>query len=125
MPRINLKKNRQRIAVINEQRYVTRVDRYSTISEKEVVAYAAQSAHVPASSITNATMAIRQAIEYFVINGHHVNLGKFGFLGIGIKAKSAYTKQDVSADLIDRLYLRYRPSTEVKELLGSVELKTV
>lgn len=125
MPRINLKKNRQRIAVIDEQRYVTRVDRYSTISEKEVVAYAAQSAHVPASSITNATMAIRQAIEYFVINGHHVNLGKFGFLGIGIKAKSAYTKQDVSADLIDRLYLRYRPSTEVKELLGSVELKTV
>lgn len=123
MPRINLNKKRQRLAIVNAQRYVTRVDRYSTISEKEVVAYASQSAHVPASSITNATMAIRQAIEYFVINGHHVNLGKFGFLGIGVKAKSAYTKQDVSADLVEKVGLRYRPSTEVTELLGSVELK--
>lgn len=125
MPRINLTKKRQRLAVIDEQRYVTRVDRYSTISEKEVVAYAAQSAHVPASSITNAALAIRQAIEYFVINGHHVNLGKFGFLGIGVKAKSAFTKEEVSADLIQKLSLRYRPSVEVNELLGSVELKTV
>lgn len=123
MPAVNLRKTRQRVAVVDEQRYLTRVDRYSTIPAKEVVAYASQSANIPESSITNAALAIRQAIEYFVINGHHVNLGRFGFLGISIRAKSCFTKSDVSADLIQQVKLRYRPSTEVQALIDSVELK--
>lgn len=123
MPRINLNKKKQRLALLDQERYVTRVDRYSTIGEKEVIAYASQSAHVPASSITNAALAIRQAIEYFVINGHHVNLGKFGLLGISVKAQSAYTKADVSADLIKRLKLTYRPSKDIRELMAQVELR--
>lgn len=123
--KINLKVKEQRVAILDENRFLTRVKRYSTIPSRQVVAYAAQSANVPESAITQAALAIRDAIMYFILNGHHVNLGKFGILGIGIKSKSAVSPEEVSPDLIERFKITYRPSVQIKELVDQVELKTL
>lgn len=123
--KINVKVKSQRVAIIDENRFLTKVSRYSTIPSRQVVAYAAQSANVPESSITQAALAIRDAIHYFILNGHHVNLGKFGILGIGIKSKAAVSPEEVSADLIERFKIRYRPSTQIQELVDKVELNTL
>jgi len=120
--KINLKVKSQRVGFLDENRFLTKVSRYSTIPSAQVVAYASQSANVPASSITQAALAIRDAINYFVLNGHHVNLGKFGILGIGIKAKAAVEPEEVSSDLVERFKINYRPSTEIKELVDNVQL---
>lgn len=121
--KVNLKVNSQRVAFLDENRFLTKVSRYSTIPSKQVVAYAAQSANVPESAISQAALAIRDAIAYFICNGHHVNLGKFGILGVGIKSKAVVTPEEVSKDAIERLKVLYKPSTEVKELIDQVELR--
>lgn len=120
--KINLKVKSQRVALLDENRYLTRVSRYSTIPSDQVIAYAAQSANVPASAITQAALAIRDAISYFVLNGHHVDLGKFGNIGIGLKAKSAVTKEEISANLVEKIRVRYIPSAQIKALVDKVEL---
>lgn len=123
--KINLKVNSQRVAIINENRFLTRVSRYSTIPSSQVVAYAAQSANVPASAITQAALAVKDAIRYFILNGHHVNLGKFGILGIGISAQSAISHQQISPELVRKLKITYLPSTEIKALIEQVQLTTL
>ena len=123
--KINLKVNSQRVAIIDENRFLTRVSRYSTIPSKEVVAYAAQSANVPESAITQAALAVKEAIRYFILNGHHVNLGKFGILGIGISASAAVSSEQVSKDLVKKLKISYRPSTEIAKLIEQVQLNTL
>ncbi len=123
--KINLKVQSQRVAFLDENRFVTKVSRYSTIPSDQVVAYASQSANVPPSAITQAALAIRDAINYFILNGHHVNLGKFGILGIGIKARAAVTKEEISADLVEKLRVRYTPSVQIKELMNQVQLNNL
>lgn len=123
--KINLNVKSQRIAFLDENRFLTKVSRYSTIPSNQVVAYAAQSANVPESAITQAVLAIRDAIIYFICNGHHVDLNKFGILALGIKSKAVVTPEEVSTDAIERLRVRYLPSTQIKQLIEQVELNNV
>lgn len=120
--KIQLSRTQQRIGFLDQDRVVTRVQHYSVIKENELVQYAAQSAHIPESALRNACRAVRQAVEYFVQNGHHVNLGKFGFLGIHINAKAVRTPEEVSASLIRNIRLQYRPSQEIREVMNNVSI---
>lgn len=119
---ITVRKRQQRIAVIDENRYVSRADRYSTISADDMVTYTAQSAGIPESNVRACAKAVGEAVSYFVLNGHHVQLGKFGNFGIKIKGKSTKFADEASAKLVSKVGLRYIPSKQLKELLSKVKL---
>lgn len=114
----------QRVAVINDNRVVARAVRYSTVKGDELTSYAAQSSHIPESTLRACTLAMREAISYFVLNGHHVNLGKFGILGIRSSQKSATDAEEVSARLIKRVSIGFTPSVEIKNAIAQMRIET-
>lgn len=114
----------QRVAVINENRVLARAVRYSTVKADELVSYASGSAHIPESQLIACTLAIREAISYFVLNGHHVNLGKFGIFGVRSKQKSAFDSEEVNANLVSKMGLSFTPSVELKNLIQSIQIET-
>ena len=77
---ININYAPRNIAILNKEALVGQADRYSTIEYNAIVAYAAKAAAVPESSVEMAMEAIFDAMNYFVLNGHSVqipNLGTF------------------------------------------------
>ncbi|MBO6029911.1 MAG: hypothetical protein J6T44_05335 [Prevotella sp.] len=124
MGQIKVKGKMQRLAVINDNRVVGRAVRYSTVKADELVSYAAGSSHIPEATLRAATLAMKEAISYFVLNGHHVNLGKFGILGIRSKQKSATDAEQVKADLVKRVTIGFTPSVEIKQAIASMRIQT-
>ena len=124
MGQIKVRGKMQRVAVINDNRVVARAVRYSTVKSDELTSYAAQSSHIPESTLRACTLAMREAISYFVLNGHHVDLGKFGILGIRSKQLSAVDYEQVNANLVKRMTIGYTPSVEIKQALASLKIET-
>ena len=114
----------QRVAFMNSNRVIGRAVRYSTVKGDEIVSYASQSSHIPESTLRACTLAMREAISYFVLNGHHVDLGKFGILGIRSKQLSAVDYEQVNANLVKRMTIGYTPSVEIKQALASLKIET-
>lgn len=114
----------QRVAVINDNRVVARAVRYSTVKGDELTSYAAQSSHIPESTLRACTLAMREAISYFVLNGHHVNLGKFGILGIRSTQKSATDAEEVNANLVKHVTIGFTPSVEIKNAIAQMRIET-
>lgn len=124
MSQIKVRGRMQRIALINDNRVVARAVRYSTVKADETVSYAAGSSHIPEATLRAACLAMREAISYFVLNGHHVDLGKFGILGIRSRQKSALDKEQVKADLVKRVTVGFTPSVEIKQAIASLKIQT-
>ena len=123
MGQIKVKGTMQRVAIFDEDRVIGRAMRYSTVKEDEVVSYAAQSSHIPESTLLASTLAIREAIIYFVLNGHHVDLGKFGIFGIRSKQKAVTDADEVDPDLVKHLTVGFKPSVEIKHAIQSVHIE--
>ena len=124
MSKIKVKGKMQRVAVMNSNRVVGRAVRYSTVKGDQLVSYASQSSHIPESTLRACTLAMREAISYFVLNGHHVNLGKFGILGVRSSQKSATDAEEVNASLIKRLTIGFTPSVEIKNAIAQMRIET-
>ena len=114
----------QRVAVIDSNRVVGRAVRYSTIKAEELISYASQSSHIPESNLRACTLAMKEAISYFVLNGHHVNLGKFGILGVRSKQKLASDYEQISSKLVHHVTIGYTPSVEIKQAIDSIKIET-
>ena len=123
MGQIKVKGKMQRIAVIEDNRVVGRAMRYSTVKSDALVSYASQSSHIPESTLLASTLAIREAITYFVLNGHHVDLGKFGIFGIRSKQKAVTDAEQVDPDLVKHLTVGFKPSAEIKQAISSISIE--
>ena len=66
--------------VLTNNRMVTRNVRYSTIGSDLIIARCAQVANVKPATVRSGILGLKEAVRYFVVNGHHVNLGKLGIL---------------------------------------------
>ena len=124
MSKIKVKGKMQRVAVMDSNRVVGRAVRYSTVKGDQLVSYASQSSHIPESTLRACTLAMREAISYFVLNGHHVNLGKFGYLGVHSKQLSAVDYEQVNASLVKSMTIGYTPSVEIKQALALLKIET-
>lgn len=114
----------QRLAVIDDNRVVGRAMRYSTVKGEQLVSYASQSSHIPKSALLSCTLAVREAISFFVLNGHHVDLGKFGILSIRSKQKAVTDAEQVNADLVTYLTVGFTPSKEIKQAIAALRFET-
>lgn len=119
---VNVRSKSQRIAILDRVGYIARTVRYSNIKSEDVLKYASQSSNVPVASIRSAILAMQNAIIYFVVNGHTVNLGRFGKLTPRCSCKSADTAQQCSVDLVRSMNCKYTPSGEMKKIIENVKL---
>ena len=125
---INIKYSPRNIGILNKEALVGQADRYSTIEYSAIVAYAAKAAAVPDSSIEMAMEAIFDAMNYFVLNGHSVQIPNLGTFSIGVRAKSALTEQafqDNFAQNLRNVKINFLPDPELKQMLASTSIKTM
>ena len=124
MGKIKVKGTMQHVAVVNDNRVVGHPMCYSTVKGDQLVSYASQSSHIPESTLLACTLAVREAISYFVLNGHHVNLGKFGTFGIRTHQKAVTDAEEVSAELVKRITIGFTPSAEIKKAIAAIHIET-
>ena len=123
MGQIKVKGTKQYVAMFDEDRVIGHVEHYSAVKGDELVSYAARSAHIPESSLRACTIAIREAISFFVLNGHHVDLGRFGIFGIRSKQKAVTNAEQVNADLVKHLTVGFKPSAEIKKAIAAIHIE--
>ncbi|MBP5649946.1 MAG: hypothetical protein J6X01_02575 [Bacteroidales bacterium] len=123
MGQIKVKGTMQRVAMFDENRVIGHVMRYSPMKENDLVSYIAQSSQIPESKIIACTLAIREAITFFVLNGHHVDLGKFGIFGIRSKQKAVTDAEQVNPNLVKHLTIGFKPSAEIKRAIESLRIE--
>ena len=97
------------------ERYQLKQLTYPPISEKNLVAYIANSSAVPQSTIRACVEAISEAIVYYVINGHRVMFDKFGSFGLKMTVKTAKTYNDADISTIKRTTINFTPNHEIRD----------
>lgn len=105
-----------------KSRLVTFKEQYSTINPEVLVARIAQSANIKDTDVVQSLHAIEDAILYFVLNGHHVNLGRLGIFGMAANIGTCAQKEQCSVDLVRRLRIAFVPSTSIKDELANIKL---
>jgi nucleoid DNA-binding protein len=58
-----------------------------------------------------------------VLNGHHVDLGKFGIFGIRSKQKAAIDEEQVDASLVKHLTVGFKPSARIKRAIADIRIE--
>ena len=106
---------------LGRRRMVTRTERYSTIGSDLIVARCAQVAGVKENTVRSGILGLKEAIRYFVVNGHHIDLGPLGSLRLRIKAKAVAQAEQVDASLVSKITIGYRPSKKVAEIISNVK----
>lgn len=98
--------------------------RGNVIKGDAVVAYAAQAANVPETTILMAQAALFDAINYFCTNGHRVEVPGLGSFGPVTKVKCVQSAEDLTAETIKARGLRFWPKRDIGDLanLGNLSL---
>lgn len=119
-----------RVKKVNLDLYKRRVEGYkvqcmnqSIITEENLVEYISNSAQIPRSMVMACTMAIADAISFYVINGHKVSFGKFGKFHLKVENTCVDTPEECLAETVKRTTLCFTPSADVKEVLERAELE--
>ena len=78
--------------------YKIQICRGRVVKEADFIAYAAGAAHVPETTMITAKHAIFEAINYFVLNGHAVQLEGLGSFSPRINSKTTQNPDEVGAE---------------------------
>lgn len=125
--KINVGYKGRRIAFSGQTKLVGQAERYSTIDYAAITAYAAKAAAVPESSIEMAMEALFDAMNYFVLNGHSVQIPNLGTFSLGIRAKSSLTEAEFASDFQKNLKgvnIRFLPDTDLKAMIAGTAVTT-
>lgn len=114
----------QFLQTVMENRYVGRVDNYSDISFDDIAAYASKAASVPESNLRMALDSIYDAINYFVTEGHAVELPYIGTFSFGVRGKATYSAEDAAkaAQLVYRKRINFLPHKDIRAMLDNVKI---
>lgn len=89
--------------------------KYDTISSKELVEAMARNTGIPVAKVGMATDAIVKQLKNFLLNGHSVNIIGLGTFSPRIKSRPSETKDQVTAENVKALLLKFRPQTDIRE----------
>jgi hypothetical protein len=96
--------------------YKAQVVRGPVVKGDDLIAYAANAAHVPASTIRQAKNAIFDAVAYFCTQGHPVQIPRLGTLCPRSTSKTAHTLEETTLDTLTGKKLIWKPKKEVADL---------
>ena len=117
----------RRIGYNDTEKLVGKANRYSTIDYDSVVGYAAKAAAVPESSIDMSMEALFDGMNYFVLNGHSVQIPNLGTFSLVVSAKSTGSEVEFTADFSKNLRsikIRFLPDPELKAMIANTAIFT-
>ncbi len=122
MSKIWIKTNRQRLAALKKEAYVTRVVSFTSVKKDALLEAAARNSGIKKGVIYSAMDAVMNEFMNFLVNGHPVQLPELGTFRFSVKARVADSVEEISADKVYRRKVVFTPSKHLKQQLGNTEL---
>ena len=97
--------------------------RYSTIKGNSLVESCSKNSYVPRAYMEAALVAIVEAMENHLLNGHSIELPDFGIFSISCESTVAKTAAEAGIHQLKGLKINFRPSTTLKTKLENVEVE--
>lgn len=126
MSKLVLKSKQQPIKVgahKGEDMYVMKVDHYSTMSAEDVLVYASQISGIQEGHLKPAWGAIGDALLYFALQGHIVEIPGLGNIRAEIHAHARKLPSEVSTKDVYRRKFLLMPNKKLKKQLDSARLE--
>lgn len=98
---------------------------FPVITEDALVEYIANSAAIPKSTVKACTIAIAEAITYFVINGHCVTFDAFGSFYLKMKTKVTQSKKECNTTLIKRMTIGFTANMQLSGIINKAKVQKV
>lgn len=125
MPKIKVQVKKQHCEVAGGSGYVTRSLRYTRITAREVVDYAAQNSGINRGQLMAAMYALEQSFENFLFNGHSVEFAEIGTFRVSVKAKMGETAEEAGSAAVYKRKIVYLPSVQLKRSLERITVEQV
>ena len=126
MSKIVLKSLEQNINYLNSNTvasgYKLYPVRYTTIGGEDLVKTITKNSYVPQAFVSASVCGIAEAMENYLLNGHSIELPGFGIFSLSCECKTVKTPEDAGLSQFRGLKINFRPSTELKEKLATVDL---
>ena len=97
--------------------------RYSTIKGNSLVESCSKNSYVPEAYMEAAMVAIIEAMENHLLNGHSIELPDFGIFSISCESTVAKTPSEAGVNQLKGLKINFRPSTTLKTKLDNVDVE--
>lgn len=97
--------------------------RYSTIKGNSLVESCSKNSYVPKAYMEAAMVAIIEAMENHLLNGHSIELPDFGIFSISCESTVAKTAAEAGIHQLKGLKINFRPSTTLKTKLENVDVE--
>lgn len=124
---INIGYHPRKLGFNNQTTLIPTAERYSTIAYNDIITYAAKAAAVPESSITMAMEALYDALSYFVLNGHSVQIPNIGTFSLSVRCKAADDMDSFASNFrnnLRQIKVNFLPSTELKAQIAQTSITT-
>ncbi len=126
MGKIVVKTRKQLIGYQKEEKYITGLTRYTTISTDDLLEYASADSGVTKAQLIGSIYAFFKQVEQMLLNGHTIQMGDLGYLYLGAKTKASDTEKEAGVNSICNLLVRFRQSAKLRALVASkVRLTTL
>ena len=103
--------------------YLLRPVRYTTIDAEDLVNSIASTSYVPKAFVSASLYGIVDSIENLLLNGHSISLPNLGILSLSCESSVAKTPADAGLSQFKKLNINFRPATELREKLNTVDLE--
>ncbi len=118
---------------VNDQRstaikkgYSLRPRRLHTIESRELAEYAEQDSQIDRARVEYIMASVVKQIKEMVLNGHKVELGDLGVIGLTCQGTGSERQEDVSVKKnVKGLKVTFRPSLYLKEKMTRVSMTLV
>ena len=118
---------------VNDQRttalkkgYSLRPLRSTTIDARELAKHVEQDSHIDAARVQYVMAAVVKQMRQMVLNGHKVELGELGTVGLTCQGTGSDSEDEVTVrNNVKGLKFTFRPSVELKSQLQGVRCELV
>ena len=116
---VRFMKTKRRIAVgpTPGVKFLAKIIYGDTITLEKLSEMIAETSALSQGDIYSVLIQLQKVLSWLLSEGIPVDLGKFGRLYPGIKAKSVDTFEEVTVETILEFYIRFFPSPAFKELI--------
>ncbi|MBP1629840.1 MAG: histone-like DNA-binding protein [Bacteroidetes bacterium] len=105
------------------EKYVARIFREQVITLKKLAQEIAASSSLSAGTVLDVAQSLFEKIADHASEGQTVKIDALGTFSVAINAKAVDTLEEVTPDTIERVYVRFTPSKDLKTIMENAGVK--
>lgn len=106
-------------------KYYPRIHQRNKIGLKELANRISQKGTLQRSDVYGTLVALMDEIPELLKNNYNIRLGDIGILSVHATGTPADTEEEVTEKNIKKLHMAFRPGTDIKDILKTVDFKKI